>query len=146
MRERLRIKSYIRHLNWLVILVIAGNKFLLRPWVREHFDPSVGLIIVNSLPNFVEAVIGTVALSGIGLVLRARFPQFLSNLKENTVYVTATLLASIYVLTQEFNLHSLGGNNTYDPYDVVASVTGLIFIYVILNTYGMLTNQHALEE
>ena len=142
MQQQLRIKPYVKHLNWLVILVIAGNKFWLRPWVREHVDSSLLLIVVNSLPNFVEAVIGTVALAGIGLVLRTRFPQHLSKFSDRVIYAIATIMASIYVISQELNFHSLGGNNTYDPYDLVASVIGLVTAAMVLHTHGLLADQH----
>jgi len=43
-----------------------------------------------------------------------------------TIYITATILASIYVITQEFKIHDLGGRNIYDPNDVVFSIIGLL--------------------
>ena len=141
----IRIQPYIRHFSWLVVALIAGNKFLLRPWVINNFDHSFLLILVNSLPNFIEAVIGTVILSGIGLVLRARFPDNLGHIKDRSIYAIGTMIASIYVITQEFNVHSLGGQNVYDPYDVAASVIGLVFINVVFNQFGFLKPPAGIE-
>jgi len=131
-------------LVWLVPVVIAINKFLLRPWVRANLEESALLILVNSLPNFIEALIGTVVLAGIGFVLRTRFSDKLANTTDRTIYAFATLLAGIYVITQEINLHSLGGNNVYDPYDLGASIIGLLFTFVVLNTYGLLADPRKL--
>jgi hypothetical protein len=33
--------------------------------------------------------------------------------------------------------HSLGGRNVYDFNDVMASVIGLVFIFIMLNLYGI---------
>ena len=46
----------------------------------------------------------------------------------------ATAAAAVYVILQEFKIHNLGGENVYDPYDVVFSVIGLITAYLILHT------------
>ncbi|MEP2447184.1 MAG: hypothetical protein ABJI69_08145 [Balneola sp.] len=33
--------------------------------------------------------------------------------------------------------HNLGGRNVYDPNDVVASIIGLVFVFIMLNAYGI---------
>ena len=42
------------------------------------------------------------------------------------------------MLTQEFKLHNLGGNNVYDPYDVVASIVGLVGMFWLVSRFGVL--------
>ena len=121
----------------LVPFTIGMNKFVFRPWIHNHFEHSFMLILVNSLPNFVEAIIGTVLIAGIGLVVQARF--FSKAVKVRTTYTLAALLAGVYVITQELNLHSLGGANVYDPFDVGASILGLITAYIFLNMAGLFT-------
>lgn len=78
-------------------------------------------VFLYSLPNFCEGVIGTITLTVLGLYAN----QYLK-VKNTTVYIIAVVLAGIYVVTQEFKIHNLGGNNIYDPNDVLFSVVGLI--------------------
>lgn len=44
----------------------------------------------------------------------------------------AVILAGIYVITQELKVHNLGGNNVFDPNDVVFSCIGLLIGYMII--------------
>lgn len=77
-------------------------------------------VFLYSFPNFCEGIIGVLTLTIIGLLLR-RWKSF----NVVIVYCLAPILASIFVLTQEFKIHNLGGNNIYDPNDVVFSIIGL---------------------
>ena len=52
------------------------------------------------------------------------------------IYLVSLMLAAVYVITQEMNFHSLGGNNIYDFNDIVASVIGLVVIYGMLAAFG----------
>ena len=45
-------------------------------------------------------------------------------------------MATIYVISQELKFHNLGGNNVYDPYDLIASITGLIGTFVVIQIFG----------
>ena len=40
------------------------------------------------------------------------------------------------MLTQELKFHNLGGNNVYDPWDLLFSVAGLASMGIVLGRYG----------
>lgn len=42
------------------------------------------------------------------------------------------------MLTQEFELHNLGGNNVYDPNDVAASIIGLVGMLLVFSRFGII--------
>lgn len=118
-----RIQIYI------IILFVFG-KGVLRPYLLEGDFPLFMDIFVLSLPNFFEGITGVLSLTFIGLYLNHRFNKHrLSNLM---IYLLAVILATVFVLTQEFKLHNLGGNNVYDPYDVLFSIVGLCIGYLII--------------
>lgn len=133
--ENFTIKRYLHRIMLLFFLLFVCNKFLLRPWILDSDSPSIFKITVLSLPNFIEAVMGTILLTGILTFLQYRIYLFTS-LKTNTLYGIAVSLAGIYVVLQEFKIHNLGGRNIYDPYDVLASLLGLITIFFILKRKG----------
>lgn len=138
--NELGIKNYIRLLYLALFILFILNKTLIRPWVLSHTDSSLLIIIVNSFPNFCEAVMGSVTLAGLGALFRRWFPKQLGDIKNVWLYAGVLFVASIYVITQEFKLHNLGGRNVYDPFDVVASVIGLVLIYGLFNRYGMFSS------
>ncbi len=100
--------------------VLESNSF---EWVK---------ITLLSLPNFFEAVIGTLILTGIGLYLNHRFLGEKRRIKNNLIYIVASFIAGIYVITQELKIHNLGGNNVFDWYDILFSIIGLIVGYLIV--------------
>lgn len=55
------------------------------------------------------------------------------------MYLIAVCVTSIYVISQELEYHNLGGNNVYDPYDLIASIIGLIITLVIIQHLVSLT-------
>jgi hypothetical protein len=81
---------------------------------------------------------GTLILTGILLQLRQFLGDKLKLSNTTYVYLTALILASIYVISQEFELHNIGGNNVYDPYDLVASIVGLTLTYLIIRRFGFI--------
>jgi hypothetical protein len=85
-----------------------------------------------SFPNLCEALIGGLLLTNIGLFTKHKFLKTPSNITENYVYLFAVLVTAMYILLQEFKIHNLGGNNVYDPFDVLFSVIGLIIVSFIL--------------
>ena len=89
-------------------------------------------IFLYSFPNFCEAIVGTMTICGLGLIANRRFLKPHHQLSNNTVYILAIFLAAIYVILQEFKVHNLGGNNVYDPNDVIFSLIGLGVAYLIL--------------
>ena len=134
--KEISVKKYVRYLFGTVFLVFILNKLYLRPWILENDVTGVFLIFTYSIPNLIEAVIGTLILTGILLQTRQYFNHKFGNLKDIHVFALAVSLASIYVISQELNFHSLGGNNVYDPYDLIASIVGLIGTFVVIKNFG----------
>ncbi|MFK7811673.1 MAG: hypothetical protein AB8B59_04210 [Maribacter sp.] len=115
-----------------VVLIFIGNKLFLRPYILENDVSDFLSIFVLSFPNFCEALIGGLLLTNIGLFSKHKFLKAPSNITETHIYLFAVLLTALYVLLQEFQIHNIGGNNVYDPFDVLFSVIGLITVYVML--------------
>lgn len=111
-----------------VILFVICKK-VVRPFVLNRSFPDFADITVLSLPNFFEGVVGVLTLTGLGLYI---FNSLKIKFQLYWVYLMAVILAAIYTITQEFKIHNLGGNNIYDPYDVLFSVIGLILGYLIV--------------
>ena len=118
------------------IVIFVLNKFVVRPWVIEAGLPAFFQVLVNSLPNLSEAIIGTLLLTGIGLSLRERLSGRLGRLPEPFVYGCAILVAGVYVLSQELKFHNLSGNNICDPWDLLFSIVGLAAMGIVLGRYG----------
>ena len=123
MQER-RIKKYIRYLYGIAAVAFILNKFYLKPWILENKTPDIFLIVTNSIPNFIEAIIGTLMLTGILFGVRQYFNKKFGSINDTSIHLIAVSIASIYVISQELKIHNLGGNNVYDPYDIVASSFG----------------------
>jgi hypothetical protein len=136
--KKLIIKKYVSYLFVTVSIMFVLNRFYVRPFVLENDFPDIFPIVVLSLPNFCEAVMGTLLLTGILLQMRQILGDKLKPFKTTYVFSTALMLASIYVISQEFKLHNIGGNNVYDPYDLVASIIGLTLTYMIIRKFGFL--------
>ena len=134
MREII-IKKYVKYLFGIAFIVFVFNKLYLRAWVIEHELPKVFQIFVFSVPNLIEAVMGTIALTGLLLQLRRYLNK---KVTDTSIYLVAVSISSIYVISQELKFHNLGGNNVYDPYDLIASVIGLLSTFVIINTFGFI--------
>jgi hypothetical protein len=129
------IQPYIIRLYLFALAFHSFNKFLLRPLILENDLPHFLKIFTLSVPNFIEALMGTIVITALLHFTQVRL-EWLMGLGEKAAYSLATLLASVYVITQELKLHNLGGRNTYDPNDVIASVIGLLFIYTLLICFG----------
>ena len=120
-REEAFIK--LARIQIVVILVFIILK-LIRPFVLEEVSIDFVRIIVLSFPNLAEGIVGTLILTGILLLF---FRRFMKSEKpgNTTIYLLSGFLAAVYVLLQEFKIHNLGGNNIYDPNDVLFSILGL---------------------
>lgn len=134
--KEIPIKKYVRYLFGIAILIFILNKLYLRPWILENDVPNIFLIFTYSIPNLIEAIIGTLILTGILFQTRQCFDQKLDSLKDIHIHMVAVSVASIYVISQELKFHNLGGNNVYDPFDLIASVLGLIGTFIILRNFG----------
>ncbi len=109
-----------------IIVLFVINKLLIRPFVVERDFSAPFQIFVLSFSNFCEAIVGTMTVTYLCLVLNYRFLSPMSRVKESIIYVAATVLAGVYVILQEFKIHNLGGENVYEPYDVLFSIIGLV--------------------
>ena len=130
---------------WVVIVVNLAafvlNKHLLRSWVLQHVESGPFVIMVNSLPNLVEVVVGTVTLAGMLTSLRDNSESLARWLTDKRLYFGATILAAAFVVPQELNWINLDGNSVYDPYDMAASILGLIAINRMLVRFGLVTRR-----
>lgn len=67
---------------------------------------------------------------------RQYFHKKLGSVKDTSIHILAVCIASMYVISQELKFHNLGGNNVYDPYDIAASLIGLIATFAIIQRFG----------
>ncbi len=143
MKEPLRFKRYV---NWVflgAVLALFVFKAIMRPWVRQNDFHEAFTLVLNSLPNFLEAVVGVPLLTIALFSLRHRYIKRMQKMSERSIYFIATILAAVYVITRELKIHNLGGNNIYDPNDVVASVIGLLFMWALMLRYGFVKSESA---
>lgn len=129
------MKPHIQRVFVFTFILFMSNKFIFRPWILENTDHAVIHGAVYSLPNFCEAVMGVIILTNLAIYARGSI-KTLSAITHPMIYHGATLIALIYVTTQEYGLHSLGGNNIFDPIDLLASVLGLVFINRLIAKTG----------
>ena len=98
--------------------------FVFAKWIRPSVLAGAGndylKLFLLSFPNLCEGAIGVLVLTGIGIYVNKS-----GQIKPPFVYATALVLAAVYVVTQELKFHNLGGNNVYDPNDLIFSVIGL---------------------
>jgi len=130
------IKRYVRYLFVLAILLFLFNKIYFRPWILTNESTGLLLIVTYSIPNLIEAIIGTLILTGILLQTRQYFKERIGSFKDAYIHLLAVGIASIYVISQELELHNIGGNNVYDPYDLIASIIGLFGTFGIIQLFG----------
>ncbi|MEX0998271.1 MAG: hypothetical protein WDZ45_14570 [Flavobacteriaceae bacterium] len=131
----IHIKKYIRYFFGVSILLFVLNKLYLRPWVIENELSGFVLMVTNSIPNLLEAIIGTLITTGILLQLHFYFTKTRTH-KNLPIRIFAVVIAAIYVISQEIKFHNLGGNNVYDPFDLIASVIGLVGTFMIIQLFG----------
>lgn len=134
--KEIQIKKYVRYLFGVAILVFILNKLYLRSWLLENEVPNIFLIVTFSIPNLIEAMIGTLLITGILYQIRQHYNAKFSSIEDFYIHISALFIASIYVISQELKFHNLGGNNVYDPYDLLASVIGLLATFLIIQLFG----------
>ncbi len=103
-----------------IVFKIVRSKILSS---ENNFIQVIGL----SLPNLFEGILGVLILTALGLILTRN-----KNIKHNYIYILAIIFAAIYVITQEFKIHNLGGKNVYDSNDVLFSLIGLFIGTIIV--------------
>jgi len=120
----------LARIELLIIPIFAFFK-LIRPSVLKSSSPEFFKLALLSLPNFFEAIIGTLTLTGVGLLINDRVKEQYQ-ITPKFIYLLAVIFAGIYVSTQELKLHNLGGNNVFDRNDLIFSFIGLIIAYLIV--------------
>lgn len=143
--KEIPIKKYVMYLFGIAILIFVLNKLYIRNWMLENDLPDFLLIITYSIPNLIEAIVVTIILTGILLQLRQHFNKKLGSIKDIHINILASSIAAVYVISQELKFHNLGGNNVYDPYDLLASFIGLIGTFGIIRLFGF-TNEKEVEK
>ena len=132
---------------WIVIVLCALafllNRHIVRPWILENAVTWPVTVVVYSLPNLVEAILGTITIAGILLDIRLRVAGTVSYSDCTTVYAIATVIAGLFVIASEVNLIRFRGPNIYDLYDLVASVLGLFLVYFLLTRFGLFYEREA---
>ncbi|MEZ5288410.1 MAG: hypothetical protein R2712_27110 [Vicinamibacterales bacterium] len=53
------------------------------------------------------------------------------------IYLLSVAITGAYVVLQEVKVHNLGGRNVYDPNDVVASIIGLVMMFIVFARFGV---------
>lgn len=134
--KEIQIKKYVIYLFGICIALFMLNKLFFRNWILKNNPPEFLKTITLSIPNLIEAIIVTLLLTGILLQIRKIYYIKLKFLKTKHLHFIASGAASVYVISQELKFHNLGGNNVYDPNDLIASAIGLIGILVIIYFFG----------
>lgn len=104
---------------------------IIRPSILNSNSPELFKTISLSLPNFFEAVIGTLIITGIGLYLNMKLLNK-KRINLTIIYILAPIIAAVYVLTQELKIHNLGGENVFDKNDMLFSVIGLLVSFLLV--------------
>lgn len=112
----------------LIIIAVFALFKIIRKSALENTSSETIRIFLLSFPNFCEGVIGVLTLTMIGLIIS----KYL-NIGYSAIYLLATVIAAVYVITQELKFHNLGGKNVYDPNDLVFSIIGLLVGYIIVH-------------
>ena len=135
---------------WIIIglcaLAFLLNRHIVRPWVLENVVSGPVTVVVNSLPNLVEAIVGTIWIAGTLLDIWRRVggPRFY--LDCTYIYKVATVIAGLFVILSEVNWIRFRGPNVYDPNDLAASVLGLFLVYFLLVRFGLFYEREAESE
>ena len=111
----------------IVVIVIFVFFKAIRKSVLENNPPGIIRKFLLSFPNFCEGIIGVLTLTMLGLYVNKRL-----KIRNGIIYLTATILAAVFVITQELKIHNLGGHNIYDPNDLIFSIVGLMTGYIII--------------
>ena len=121
----------------LCIVTFLCHRHALRPWVLDRFQTGLFVIVVNSFPNFLEGIIGSISLASLGLWCRNRNGYWQPDKETPTFFNWVTFIAAAYVIPQELNWFTITRENTFDPYDVIASILGLLLINRIMISIGL---------
>lgn len=125
----------------LSLVVFIVFKLLRKPALAQlplEWAPLEGIptqwveIFLYSFPNFLEPIVGAITITYLLMLPGGKIRFIRDRVAEPFIYIFVIFLAAVYVLTQEFKIHNLGGNNIYDPNDVLFSIAGLAAAMVML--------------
>lgn len=126
---------------WIVVgggLAFVINRHLIRPALWESDIPGFLSALVYSLPNLVEAINGTVLLAGMAFWLRERSYPGLSRRTDSTLFLGVFIVAAAFTVSQELNWFNYRPDNVVDPFDIVATLVGLIMMNRLFNRFGFM--------
>ena len=120
----------LAHLELIIIPIFIFFKYI-RPYVLQNTSSEFFKITVLSLPNFFEAIIGTLTLTGVILLINDQLNKKYQ-IRPKTIYIIAIVLAGVLVVSQELNIINIRTNTTKDPNDVIFSIFGLVVGFSII--------------
>lgn len=132
----MKVRPYI----WWVI-VVSGlafviNRHVVRPALLGTEASGALMVIVYSLPNLVEAIIGSINLAGILFWMRRRSRAALARISDSILYTAIFLIAAAFTISQEMNWFNYRPDNVVDQYDLVASLVGLVLMNRLFSRFG----------
>ncbi len=133
----IRIKRYLVRLYLSALGIFALNKLFVRRWVLRSDAPAFVDTIVLSLPNAVEAMVGMTGIAVLLFLARERFRARMQATPDGIIYIVTALATTAFVVSQELNLHRLGGTQVYDPLDVAASMVGVLLMLFLFVRRGV---------
>lgn len=119
-------------IHWGVTISFVIVKAVMRPLVLESNSLELLQIFVLSYPNFCEAIIGSFVLVVMVKFINEQWLNKKYRISDKGTNILSLSLAAIYVITQELKIHNLGGQNVYDPFDILFSLIGLLIAYLLL--------------
>ena len=130
MNERMADIMKLARVELTIIPIFIFFKYI-RPNVLENTSSEFFKIAVLSLPNFFEAIIGTLTLTGVILLINDQLNKK-HQIRPRIIYIIAVVLAGVFVISQELNIINIRTKTTIDPNDVIFSVIGLFIGYSII--------------
>ena len=130
MKEKFTDIMKLARVELIIIPVFVFFKYI-RPTVLESASPEIFKIILLSLPNLFEAVIGTLTLTGVILIINDQLNKK-HQIPTKFIYIIAVILTAVYVVAQELNIVNIRANTTFDHNDLIFSVIGLTIGYLIV--------------
>lgn len=109
----------------MTILVFVVVKHL-RSELAQAFPSAAFKVFLYSFPNFAEGLVGFLALAMVLLLAAQRRRLARRFLSLPWICACAFFGSALYVISQELGLHDLGGHQSYDAYDILFSIAGLI--------------------
>lgn len=130
MNEKMADIMKLARVELIIIPIFIFFKYI-RPAVLKSESPEFFKIVLLSLPNFFEAIIGTLTLTGALLIIN-NWLNKTHQRKLKIIYIIAVVLTGILVISQELNIINIRTNTTMDQNDLIFSTIGLIIGYLIV--------------